>query len=63
MCYGLGQEGVGSGWRGLSEIVGGTEKRGGEAKILKKKGQAESRDGCLKGGEPTYETMMFTSTL
>ena len=46
--------------------VGGTEKREGEATILKKKGQAGSRDGCLKKRgelEPTYETMMFTSTL
>ena len=41
-------------------------KRGGEAKILRKKGQAGSRDGCFKKGrglEPPYETMMFTSTL
>ena len=35
-------------WNTLKE--GGTEKRGGEAKILKKKGQAGSRDGCLKNG-------------
>ena len=51
-------------WNTLKE--GGTEKRGGEAKILKKKGQAGPRDGCLKKGgslEPPYETMMFTSTL
>ena len=36
--------------------VGGTEKRGGEATILKKKGQAGSRDGCLKkrGGAGTH---------
>ena len=39
-------------WNTLKE--GGTEKRGGEAKILKKKGQARSRDGCLiKGGPGT----------
>ena len=66
MCCGLGQEGVASGWRGLSEIVGGTEKRGGEAKILKKKGQAGSGDGYLKKRgvlEPPYQTMMFASTL
>ena len=32
--------------------AGGTEKREGEAKIFKKKGQAKSRDGGLKkGGE------------
>ena len=30
--------------------VGGTEKKGREAKILKKKGQAGSRDGCLEKG-------------
>ena len=47
---------------------GGTEKRGGEAKVLKKKVQVGSRDGYLKkegggGLEPPYETMMFTSTL
>ena len=35
-------------WNTLKE--GGTEKRGGEAKILKKKGQAGSREGCLKKG-------------
>ena len=28
----------------------GTEKRGGETKILKKKGQAGLGDGCLKKG-------------
>ena len=33
-------------WNTLKE--GGTQKREGEAKILKKKGQAGSRDGCLK---------------
>ena len=33
-------------WYTLKE--GGTEKRGGEAKILKKKRQAGSRDGSLK---------------
>ena len=51
-------------WYTLKE--GGTEKRGGEAKILKKNGKAGSRDGCLKKRgslEPPYETMMFTSTL
>ena len=31
-------------------MEGETEKRGGEAKILKKKGQAGSREGCLKKG-------------
>ena len=33
----------------------GREKRGGEAKILKNKGQAGSRDGCIKkeGGAGT----------
>ena len=35
-------------WNTLKE--GWTEKRGGEAKILKKKGQARSRGGCLKNG-------------
>ena len=30
---------------------GGTEKRGVEANISKKKGQAGSRDGCLKKGD------------
>ena len=35
-------------WNTLKE--GGTEKRGREAKILKKKGQAGSRGGCLKNG-------------
>ena len=29
---------------------GGTEKRGGETKILKRRGQAGSRCGCLKRG-------------
>ena len=52
-------------WNILKE--GGTEKTGGEAKILKRKGQAGWRDGCLKNGarslEPPYEIMMFTSTL
>ena len=31
-------------------IGGGTEKRGWEAKILRNKGQAGSRDGYLKKG-------------
>ena len=35
-------------WNTLKD--GGTEIRGGEAKALKKKGQAGSRDGCLKNG-------------
>ena len=54
---------------GLSETLSGTEKRRGETKILKKKGKAGSRDGCLKKGrggrslEPPYETLIFTSTL
>ena len=30
--------------------MGGTEKRGGEAKILKRAEQAGSRGGCLKKG-------------
>ena len=30
---------------------GRTEKRGVEVKIFKKKGQAGSRDGCLKKGD------------
>ena len=36
---------------------GGTENRRGESKILKRGGQAELRDGCLKKGglEPPYE--------
>ena len=37
---------------------GGTEKRGGETKILKRRGQAGSRGGCLKkscGLELPYE--------
>ena len=37
---------------------GGTKKRGGETKILKRRGQAGSRGGCLKkrrGLEPPYE--------
>ena len=44
----------------------GKEKRGGKAKIFKKKGQAGPRDGCFKkrgGLESPYDTMMFTSTL
>ena len=32
----------------------GKEKRGGEAKILKKKGEAGSKDGCLKKGERVW---------
>ena len=48
-------------------IEDGTEKRGVEAKILKRKEQAGSRNGCLKKGEGglehPYETMIFTSTL
>ena len=51
-------------WNTLKE--GGTEKRGGEAKILKNNGKAGSKDGCLKKREslePPYETMMFPSTL
>ena len=37
-CVGLGQEGVAWGWEELSELPkrAGTEKRGGETKILKK---------------------------
>ena len=35
-------------WNTLKE--GRKEKRGGEAKILKKEGQAGSRNGCLKKG-------------
>ena len=65
MCCGLGKEGVAETvWNTLKG--GGTEKRGGEAKILKKKGQAGSRDGYLKKRgvlEPPYQTMMFASTL
>ena len=37
---------------------GGTKKRRGETKILKRRGQAGSRGGCLKkrrGLEPPYE--------
>ena len=34
--------------RGRGGGGGGTEKRGGEATISKKKGQAKSRNGCLK---------------
>ena len=43
----------------------GTEKRGGETKILKKKGQAGQGMNALKKGglESPYDTMMFTSTL
>ena len=36
----------------------GTEKRGGDTKILKRGGQAKSRSVCLKNGgglEPPYE--------
>ena len=67
VCSGLGQRG----WRGgtVWNILngGGTEKRGVEAKILKKRGQARSRNRCLKNGgrvalESPFETMMFTST-
>ena len=49
----------------VGELLGLEQKRGGgSAKILKKKGQAGSRDDCLKGGlESPYETMMFTTTL
>ena len=38
--------------------MGGTEKRGGDTKVLKRGEQAGSRDGCLKnkgGLEPPYE--------
>ena len=62
-------------WNTLKEVR--TEKKGGEAKNLKIKVQAGSRDECLKkvvdgegwgeggGGclEPPYKTMMFTSRL
>ena len=52
-------------WNTIKE--GGTEKRGGEEKIFKKKGQAGSRDGCLKKGREEsgtpLQTMMFASTL
>ena len=41
---GLGQEGFGGGY--LKR--GGTEKRGGDTKFLKRMGQAGSRGGCLK---------------
>ena len=36
---------------------GGTEKRGGDTKFLKRRGQAGSRGGCLKkkGLETPYE--------
>ena len=47
-------------------MEGETEKREGEAKILKKKGQAWSRDGCLKKGWRSgipLRNMMFKSTL
>ena len=51
-------DGGGTVWNTLK--VGGTEKRGGETKILKRGGQAGSRGGCLKKGaegglEPPYE--------
>ena len=36
---------------------GGTEKRGAEAKILKKKGQAGSRDACFKKGVEAWNSL------
>ena len=50
-------------WNTLKE--GGTEKRGRQAKILRKKGQCWSRDGCLKkGGSGTplrnYDVYIYT---
>ena len=44
---------------------GGTEKRGGETKILKKRrGQARSRGGCLKGEAGTpLQTMPLLTTI
>ena len=41
-------------WNTLKE--GATDKRGGEAKILKKKGQARSGMDALKGGDGTSGT-------
>ena len=43
------------GWRVGGTVLntskeGGTEQRGVEAKILKRGGQARSKDGCLKKG-------------
>ena len=59
-CVGLGQEEVAWGWGGtvwntLKE--GGSEKAEGEIKILKRRGQAGSRTGCLKKGglEPPHD--------
>ena len=52
------------GWVRVGETVkntlkgSGAENRGGETKIFKRRGQAGSRDGCLKKGEclePPYE--------
>ena len=42
---------------------GGTEKKGGETKIFKKRGQVGSRGGSLKkrGLELPYELWMFLS--
>ena len=52
-CVGLGQEGVAWGWGGtvwntLKES--GTEKRGGETKILKMEGKLGQVVGVLKRG-------------
>ena len=64
-----GRRGLREGWGNCLKYFkrGWNRKEGGEAKILKKKGQAGSMDGCLKKGrlglEPLYETIMFTSTL
>ena len=65
----LGQEGVAWMWKGLSEIPfkgwGGSEKMGGETKILKE-GQAELRGGCLKRGEgwnPLANYVLFSDNL
>ena len=46
-------------WNTLKE--GRKEKRGGEAKILKKEGQAGSRNGCLKKGTPlrNYDAYIY----
>ena len=44
---------------------GGTEKRGGDTKILKRGRQAGSRGGCLKkerGMEPPYELCLLLGT-